>query len=81
MAEIKQTLSRSNPAQLIALATSQAALMAPAAPAVPPIPNMAARITALLAKRGPAQTASAAYDAAKAQLSSLLTARNNAADA
>ena len=81
MADIKQTLSRSNPAQLIALATAQAALMAPAAPATPPIPNMAARITALLAKRGPAQTASAAYDTAKAQLASLLTARNSAADA
>lgn len=80
MANIKQNLGRSNPAQLIALATSQASLMAPAAPATPPIANMAATIADLVAARTAAQTANAAYEAAKTALASLKTGRDNTAD-
>lgn len=80
MAKLKLNTSRMNPAQLIAKADLVLPKIAPEAPAVPPIPNMAAKAVALKAKRDAAKTANDAYEAAKAGLPTLKLARDAAAD-
>ena len=80
MSSISAGLSRKNPAQLIALADLVAPKLAPAAPATPPIPNLAAKVTALLAQRGIAKTASDNYEAAKTALVALKATRDAEAD-
>lgn len=80
MADIKLSLSRSNPAQVIEIAAKLAGLLAPAAPATPPIPNMDGTVADLNTKLTAATTANNAYEAAKAQIASLRTTRDNAAD-
>ena len=57
MASLKLNLSKQNPAQLIALADIVIPKLAPAAPATPPIPNMAAKATALGTRKATAKTA------------------------
>ncbi len=81
MAEIKQTLSRFTVSKLIEESDKQNKLMAPAAPATPPIPNMAATIADQVTAHDEAKTASEAYEAAKAALGALKTARDEKADA
>lgn len=80
MSSISAGLSRKNPAQLIALADLVIPKLAPTAPATPPIPNMAAKVTSLTTKRDAAKTANDTYEAAKAALVALKSARDDAAD-
>ena len=80
MADIKQNLSRMNSGQLITTSETQAALMAPAAPKTPPIPNMAATIAEQETAKADAATANDAYEAGKAALAGLKTTRDAKAD-
>ena len=80
MASLKLNLSKQNPPQLVALADIVIPKLAPAAPATPPIPNLAAKVTALGTKKTAAKTANDAYVAALAGLPALKEARDAAAD-
>ena len=80
MSSISAGLSRKNPAQLIGLADLVIPKLAPEAPGTPPIPNMAAKVTALTAKRDAAKTASDAYESARAGLVALKATRDAKAD-
>ena len=79
MAKIKLPISRLNPTQRVDTATKHINLCAPEPPDTPPIPNLAAAVAALTAKRDLAKTANDAYETALAALASLKTARDEAA--
>lgn len=81
MSSISAGLSRKNPTQLIGLADLVIPKLAPAAPATPPIPNLAAKVTALTTKRDAAEVAHNAYESARAGLVALKATRDAAADA
>ena len=76
MAKLKLNTSRMNATQLIAKADIVLPKIAPPAPEVPPVPNMAARAAALQAARNKAKTSNDAYEAAKAGLPTLKAARD-----
>lgn len=80
MASLRLNLSRLNAAQLVALADLVSPKLAPAAPGTPPIPNLSAKVTSLLAKRDLAETADDEYESAKAGLKNLKETRDQAAD-
>jgi hypothetical protein len=80
MSSISAGLSRKNPTQVIALADLVIPKLAPTAPATPPVPNMAAKVTALGVKRDAATVANDAYESAKAGLVALKATRDAAAD-
>lgn len=77
---ISAGLSRKNPSQLIELADLVSPKLAPAAPATPPVPNLSAKIAALIAQRNAAKAANDAYESAKASLVALKNARDDEAD-
>jgi len=79
MAEIKLSTSRMTPPEVIDTATKLAGMLAPEAPKLPPIPNMAGTVADLNAKLTAAIAANDAYEAAKASLPGLRSARDLAA--
>lgn len=81
MSSIVINLSRLNAKQVIDLSDLVSPKLAPPAPATPPLPNMAAKVTALVTKRDAAKAASDTYEAAKAALVNLKSARDSTADA
>lgn len=81
MAEIKMSLSRLNPTALLELIRKLLDLLAPTPPETPPIPNMATKVADLTTKYNEAKAANEAYQAAKAQLGSLKTTRDQKLDA
>jgi len=81
MSSIVINLSRLNAKQLVDLSDLVSPKLAPTAPATPPLPNMAAKVTALIAERNATKAASDIYEAAKSALVNLKNARDDAADA
>ena len=81
MAEIKMSLSRLNPTQILEKVGRLTSLLAPTPPATPPIPNMATSVADLTTKYNAAKAANDAYEAAKLQLNSLKTTRDETTDA
>jgi hypothetical protein len=81
MADIKLATTQMKPAELISTSKNHIALCAPAPPKVPPIPDMATPVADLQALVTPADTANNAFEAAKAALPGLQTARDTTAAA
>lgn len=80
MSALKLDLFRKNPAELIALADTVLAKIAPAAPATPPIPNLAGKAASLLTARDATDAANQAYEDARAALRNLKAVRDARAD-